>query len=77
MALSPEELLHHIQGIDRSLCQRIEKLEAAAAATATLREVLVWCITDAANEDGYPTQEMFDNRIEVIRNALTGEVSDE
>lgn len=36
----------------------------------TLREVLEWCIVDAANEDGYPTQEMLDNRVEVLRNAL-------
>ena len=35
-----------------------------------LREVLEWCTEDAANEDGYPTQEMLDNRVEVLRDAL-------
>ncbi len=37
----------------------------------TLREALAWCSSDAENEDGWPTQEMLDNRVEVLTEALS------
>jgi hypothetical protein len=36
-----------------------------------LKDVLFWCKQDAKNEDGYPTQEMFDARVDYIRNVLS------
>ena len=38
--------------------------------TSTVEEALEWCLIDATNEDGYPTQEMLDNRVEVLTEAL-------
>jgi hypothetical protein len=35
-----------------------------------LKDVLFWCKEDANNEDGYPTQEMFDERVAYIRSVL-------
>ncbi len=64
--VSPEELL-----------QRLQKRSGNSSSLLALCEALAWCIVDAANEDGYPTQEMFDNRIEVLYDALIGEVANE
>lgn len=36
-----------------------------------LREILHWCDIDAANEDGHPSQEMLDNRTEVLHDLMT------
>lgn len=35
-----------------------------------LNEVLAWCVSDANNEDGYATQEMMENRVEVLIEVL-------
>ena len=35
-----------------------------------LKEALVWCEQDVANEDSYPTEGMMENRVEVLRQAL-------
>lgn len=43
---------------------------AAPETLAAIQEALGWCEQDAQNEDGWPTQEMLDNRVEVLRDAL-------
>ncbi len=82
--LTMDQLFIYIQKVDRGVWEelrqqrgRLQTLEKDRVLVEALREALAWCRVDAANEDSYPTQEMFDNRIEVIRNALTGEVADE
>ena len=52
-----------------------DKADAALIAAAPdLLEIielaLAWCEQDAENEDGYPTQEMMDNRVAVLRAAI-------
>lgn len=35
-----------------------------------LKEAYFWCHQDAGNEDGFPDQEMLDNRVERLAQAL-------
>ena len=47
------------------------RLIAAAPDLLEIIELaLAWCEQDAENEDGYPTQEMMDNRVAVLRAAI-------
>ena len=41
-------------------------------AKGMLKFALEWCEADASNEDGYPTQEMMDNRVMVLKETLNG-----
>ena len=38
--------------------------------TAVLKAALEWCITDRDNEDGWPTQEMLENRVAVLHQVI-------
>lgn len=73
----PEE--SHNQGIHRAVLPAdVAALQSALGGTvstedpleAVLREALHWCKQDADNEDGYPTQEMLENRVAVLKEAL-------
>ncbi len=44
----------------------LSKAEIKLKAEAVAARVYMWCESDASNEDGYPTQEMFDNRVAVM-----------
>ena len=45
-------------------------LETAYDLLNTLKTTLFWCRQDATNDDGYPTQDMFDARVETLNNAI-------
>ena len=45
-------------------------IAAAPDLLECLHEVAFWCKQDAENEDGYPTQEMMDARVEVLQIAI-------
>lgn len=45
-------------------------IAAAPDLLEALQEALNWCEIDAVNEDGYPTQNMFDARAERLRAAI-------
>jgi hypothetical protein len=52
-------------------CEANAQLIAAAPELLeALQEALAWCEIDATDEDGFPSQEMLENRVEILREAI-------
>ena len=49
---------------------RAHAIAALPEVLEALKEALAWCKVDAANEDGFPSQEMLEARVDVLRAAL-------
>jgi len=49
-----------------------DQMSAEDRLRSTLENVLWWCRQDAWNEDGFPTQTMFDARVNYLEEVLSG-----
>lgn len=73
-----EEMLRdaesHTREVEEELVSRInearELRQQIKTLTDTLNHARAWCEADRDDEDGYPTQEMFENRVDIIDEGL-------